>query len=345
MERYKFLIVCPSWVGDMIMSQSLLKYLKELYPNCIIDVLAPKSSLSLHSLMPEVSEALLSDFKHKELNLKKRLRLGKSLQQKKYTHAIVLPNSWKSALVPYSAKIPTRRGWLGEQRYFLLNRTKKLNKKKYPLMIDRFNALASENFDKAPKYSHLYPKLIIPDRLKNSVLEFYKLNQYSKKIIAICPGAEFGPAKKWPPSYYAVFANYFIEKGYNLWILGGPNDTDTAQEILSTIIKKEAIHNFTGSTSLTEAIAILNHSIAVLTNDSGLMHAACALNKKTLVIYGSTSDQFTPPLSDKAKTINVNHLTCRPCFQRACPLKHTNCLNELNPNRVIEEFKNLLDVL
>ena len=343
MSKYKFLIISPSWVGDMIMAQSLFKNLKEQYPNCIIHVLAPKSSLALTTFMPEVSKAILGDFKHNKFNFFKRIKLGKCLRKNNYTHAIVLPNSWKSSIVPFAAGISIRRGWLGEQRYLLLNQYKKLNKNLFPLMIDRFNALTTSKFNASIDPRNLYPEFIIPNDVTTNIIKKFNINNLQEKIITICPGAEFGPAKKWPSQYFAQFTNFYIKQGFRVWILGGPNDIETSKEILKEVNNLNQIEDYTGKTTLIEAIALLNLSKAILSNDSGLMHAASALKKKVLVIYGSTSNKFTPPLSQSAEIIYNEDINCRPCFKRVCPLEHTNCLRDLNPSLVIKKFNELLN--
>ncbi len=340
-ETRKYLIIAPSWVGDMVMAQSLFIYLKQLHSDCIIDTIAPSSSLALTEFMPEINESILGNFKHGESSLSKRYGLGKTLRSKGYTHSITLPNSWKSALIPFSAKISNRIGWKGEVRYGLLNDLRKLDKEKYPLMIERFDALALPKNQSLPK-SLPFPKFSVPATLLNIVQEKFKLNlkNGANKIIALCPGAEFGPAKKWPAHYYAEAAQMLIDHGYQIWLFGGPGDIKTNDEICSKTTTQDSIKikNFAGKTTLPEAVALMHHVDAVLSNDSGLMHIACALDKKTFVIYGSTSDKFTPPLHAKAKTLYLDGLECRPCFKRECPLVHMDCLNKLTPEKVVKEF-------
>ncbi len=342
-NSHKYLIIAPAWVGDMVMAQSLFLYLKQLHPSCTIDLIAPSSSLAMADFMPEITEATLGDFKHGEFSLGNRHRFGKSLRDNGYTHSITLPNSWKSALIPYSAKIPNRIGWKGEMRYGLINDIRTLDKEKYPLMIERFDALAIRKNDPLPK-TLPFPKFTIPRELSHHIQDKFKLRRRSdkaSKIIAICPGAEFGPAKKWPARYYAEVATLLMNAGHTVWLFGGPGDIKTTDEILAHAAK-DNITSFAGKTSLPEAVALLNKADAVLSNDSGLMHIACALDKKTFVIYGSTSDKFTPPLHAGAKIMYLEGLDCRPCFKRECPLGHMDCLNKLTPKKVIQAFNEYL---
>ncbi|HEV2613355.1 MAG TPA: lipopolysaccharide heptosyltransferase II [Gammaproteobacteria bacterium] len=316
------LIIGPAWVGDMVMAQVLFKFIKMRHPDAIIDVIAPDFTRPLLDRMPEISNILSLPFKHGELAISKRWKLGKTLRNQ-YDEAIVLPNSWKSAIIPFAARIKKRTGFRGEFRYGLLNNVKLLNKKLLPLMIQRFAFLGLEKNevlpDKLPK-----PKLIAnPITAESS----------SKKIIALCPGAEFGPSKRWPEEHYATLANKLLEHDFELWLFGSLKDkviTDKINELTNNQCK-----NLAGTTSLSEAIDLLALASLVITNDSGLMHIAAALDKPLIALYGSTDPGFTPPLSTKAKILSID-LYCRPCFQRECPLKHHRCMKDLSPQLVWE---------
>ncbi|MFZ9035624.1 MAG: lipopolysaccharide heptosyltransferase II [Francisellaceae bacterium] len=331
----KYLIIAPSWVGDMVMSQSLYRLIKSHDPKCIIDVLAPAHCAELAHFMPEINEAIISDFKHGQFSLTQRKALGKSLKSKGYTHGIVLPNSWKSALVPFFAGIKKRIGWKGEARYFLLNDIRMLDKKRYQLMIERFCALALPKRAKLPKQLP-WPKFQLRGDL--TIHQRFALD-LDRQYIAICPGAEFGPAKKWPAHYYAEIARYLIDKGYAILLLGGTKDHECCDEIKQHFTD-EPIYNFAGRTRIDEAVQLISICDHVFSNDSGLMHIACALDIPATIIYGSSSDKFTPPLSHNADSVYLDDLPCRPCFKRQCPLGHTNCLNQLTPNIIISSFEN-----
>ncbi len=195
----KVLVVGPSWIGDMVMAQSLFRCLQSLNPAIVIDVLAPDWTRELLARMPEVNQAIAMPIGHGELALGKRRRLGKGLQSESYQQAIVLPNSFKSALIPFFAKIPQRTGWLGEARSWLLNDCRKLDKQQYPLMVERFAALAFPEKSALPE-PLLWPALNISDDTK-SITEKFELKS-ERPIIVFCPGAEFGSSKKWPESYF-----------------------------------------------------------------------------------------------------------------------------------------------
>ena len=327
----KILMVGPAWVGDMVMAQSLFKLVKQQRPHAIIDVLAPAWSMPLLERMPEVNRGLVMPLKHGQFNLGERYRLGKSLRPQHYTEAMVLPNSFKSALVPYFANIPRRTGWRGEMRWGVLNDVRYLDKKRYPLMIERFMALgvpAQATLDT----DYPLPSLQFTRDTQDAALNNHKLTRPARPILVLCPGAEFGPAKRWPEEYYAQLANAKLAEGWDVWLLGSQKDNTATETIMS--LTGERCVNLAGRTSLVEAVDILSLATAVVSNDSGLMHIAAALNKPLVAIYGPTSTTFTPPLHARAKVLQLQ-LDCQPCFQRECPLKHQRCMRDLQPSQVL----------
>ena len=220
---------------------------------------------------------------HGQLALRERYQLGKSLRDKGYQQAIVLPNSFKSALIPFWANIPVRTGWRGEMRYFVLNDVRHLDKKRFPLMIERFMALGltpseSETFFKEGKWdSYPLPELEISMDSCLKALANYQINIPEKPILALCPGAEFGPAKRWPEEYYADIANAKLNEGWDVWLFGSPKDAVAADSIMQST--QNRCVNFTGKTKLEEAVDLLSFATLVVSNDSGLMHIAAALQK------------------------------------------------------------------
>ncbi|MDA8561585.1 lipopolysaccharide heptosyltransferase II [Gammaproteobacteria bacterium] len=329
----KILVVGPSWVGDMVMAQCLFKLLKENNPNTVIDVLAPDWSRPILSRMPEVSSIFSISIGHGKLKLKERYNLGVKFRSKRYDKAIILPNSFKSALITWFARIPIRTGWMREMRYGLLNDYRKLDKEKYPLMIHRFMALGLMPYEKLD-LKFLMPKLRVSPQKQLDSLSKFKLN-IEKPILAICPGAEFGQAKRWPEKYYADIANFKLKQGFSVWIFGSSNDSSIAGSIMA--MTNNHCIDLTGKTNLEEAIDLLALADKVLTNDSGLMHIAAALDRDLIVLYGPTTSSFTPPLTKKAKILTLG-LSCQPCFKRVCPLKHNNCMINLTPEKVLAQI-------
>jgi heptosyltransferase-2 len=321
----------------MLMQPMLLR-LKQRFPECLIDVLAPPWTLSLLKLFPEVSEVIVNPFPHGALHLLARYRLGKQLQTSQYDAAYVLPNSLKSALVPFFAKIPARIGFTGEMRYGLLTDARKLDKRKLPLMVERFAQLAEETGYELPN-GDLHPHLSVTNETRQQVLRKLDLS-LDLPIAVFCPGAEYGPAKRWPVQYFAELAQQLRTQGFAVWLIGSPKDREVAEKIVS--LGNQPVRNLCGSTDLGDAIALLSCASLVVSNDSGLMHIAAALDRPMLAIFGSSSPQFTPPLSVQAKVLKLD-LPCSPCFKRECPLGHFNCMMQLTPSEVGKHVTTILE--
>ncbi|MCF7201093.1 lipopolysaccharide heptosyltransferase II [Pseudomonas oligotrophica] len=334
------LIVGPSWVGDMVMAQTLFICLKRQHPQCNIDVLAPEWSRPILERMPEVRQALSFPVGHGVLDLATRRRVAQGLRGQ-YQQAILLPNSLKSALVPFFAGIPRRTGWKGEMRYGLLNDLRKLDKARYPLMIERFMALAFEPGASLPQpYPH--PQLRIEASSRDQALARFGL-ALDRPVLALCPGAEFGESKRWPAAHFAAVAERKIREGWQVWLFGSKNDHPVGEEILQRLIPglREEASNLAGETSLAEAIDLLSCADAVVSNDSGLMHVSAALQRPLVAVYGSTSPAFTPPLSERVEVVRLG-LECSPCFDRTCRFGHNNCMRELMPEQVVEALERLV---
>lgn len=329
----RVLIVAPAWIGDMVMAQSLYKLLRKKSPDAQIDVLAPASTLSLVSRMPEVSLGIGFKPGHGELNMSYRKGLGEQLESRRYRHAFILPNSFKSALVPFFAGIPVRTGFRGEFRYVLINDMRMLNRSRLPRMVDQFLSLGVPAGAELPEIE--YPQLTANQVNLSHCLETLALDA-DKPVLGICPGAEFGDAKKWPERHFATLAGEAIARGMQVWIFGGPGDVAIGQTIRELVARgaRDHVRNLAGKTSITDVIDLISHCKTVVSNDSGLMHIAAATGRPLIALFGSTSPAFTPPLSDRARIVSDN-LSCSPCFKRNCPLGHKNCLNELLPDRLI----------
>ncbi len=316
----------------MVMAQSLFITLKQEHPDCRIDVLAPAWSFSLLERMPQVSKAIAMPLSHGQFGLMDRIRLGKQLRPEGYDQAIVLPNSWKSAIIPFFANIPLRTGYIGECRWGLLNDARKLDKNVLTMTVQRFVALglSKDMWWLPPEYP--VPAIVIGKDRQQAVIGKFNLTP-SAKILALCPGAEYGAAKRWPAEYYAEVARHKIDQGWQVWLFGSDKDKEVAAQINQATDWN--CTDFTGRTSLAEAVDLMSLAGTVMTNDSGLMHVAAALDKKIIAIYGSSDPGFTPPLNAKAHVISLN-LDCAPCFKRECPLGHTQCLTGIKPDRVLE---------
>jgi heptosyltransferase-2 len=340
-NRRKILVVGPSWVGDMVMAQTLFKLLAGQYPGMELDVLAPDWAAPVLARMPEVRRSVQMPVGHGKLQLRQRYQLGQCLRAEGYHQAILLPNSLKSALVPFFAGIPLRTGWRGEMRYILLNDIRLLNPSRYPLMVERFAALAFEAGAELPPE---LPRPQLSIDLDNQQRLARELALASERpLLGLCPGAEFGPAKQWPAQHYAALAEHYIAMGWQVLVLGSANDSAAAVAIRSALSVSAAAHycDATGITSLVDAVDLLALCRAAVSNDSGLMHVAAAVDRELVAVYGSTSPEFTPPLGERVEIASIE-LSCRPCFERECPLGHLNCLQQLEPERVIGAVERLM---
>lgn len=327
MPAKKILIIGPSWVGDMVLAHSLFQSLKAQNPDTIIDVAAPAWTLPLLARMPEIHEAIALPFKHGQLALLERIRFGRSLKHKGYAQAILLVNSFKSAILPLAAGIPQRTGFLGEFRHGLLNDIRPLDKTKLPRTIDRFVALGMGNQDQAlPRI--VDPKLIADQNNALRVLEKNGINKPTQKVLGLCPGAEYGTAKRWPAEYYAEVANKALNHGWQVWLFGSDKDIPVTTTINDLV--RGRCQDWGGKTNLGEAIDLMSLCDTVISNDSGLMHVAAALDKKLIAIYGSSDPHHTPPMHPDA-VVEYLGLDCSPCFKRECPLGHLNCLKQISP--------------
>jgi heptosyltransferase-2 len=326
-------VVAPSWVGDALMSQPLLTLIKRRDPQAQIDVLGPAWALPIFRRMPEVSGTVESPFAHGELALSKRIRLGRVLRARDYHRAYVLPNSLKSALVPWFAGIPERIGYVGEFRYGLLTAARRLDRAAVPLMVERFAFLADPT-GSTPERPVPRPQIRVAEAESAALTARLGLAA-DKPVVCFCPGAEYGPAKRWPSAHFGALAARLAAEGYAVWLIGSAKERDIGEAIRAA--GGQAAVNLCGRTSLDEAVMLISRAHLVVSNDSGLMHVAAALDRPMVALYGSSSPGFTPPLSDRAKVVKLD-LPCSPCFERVCPLGHFDCMMKLTPERVLKEI-------
>lgn len=329
MKTPALLVVGPSWVGDMVMAQSLFKVLKARAPERAIDVLAPGWSLPLLERMPEVRAGIEMPLGHGRLALGERWRLGRALRGR-YEEAILLPNSWKSAVVPWAARIPRRTGWRGEMRYGLLNDLRRLDKSKLTMTVQRFVALALEPGELLPKIPP--PALEVEPADLAAALAAHGLEKPAgTRLLALCPGAEYGPAKRWPEEKYGELAQEYLHRGWQVWLFGSEKDRPVCDNIAALAA---GCVNLAGRTTLAQAVDLLSLADAVVSNDSGLMHVAAALDRPLVALYGSSDPGFTPPLNARHEILHLG-LECSPCFQRECPKGHLRCLREIAVSEVV----------
>jgi heptosyltransferase-2 len=339
------LIIAPNWIGDAVMTQPLLARLKVQYPNSTIDVLASTWVAPIYRACNEISEVIEAKFEHRQLQWSLRKQIAKELQSKNYQACFVLPNSFKSALIPWLANIPFRIGYRGELRYGLLNLSlENPSKMNRPPMVQHYLALSQlMKEDEENSFSPLTPTLHVSPIAKQSVEHQLAAGKItSSPLFVLCPGAEYGPTKRWPAAHFAKLAQSLVTENANTQVilLGGMGDRELAQDIEMQAQLPSNLHNWCGNTSLDEAIALISMAKAVVSNDSGLMHIAAALKIPQVAIFGSSDPAHTPPLSSTAKVLWLN-LPCSPCHQKICPLGHLRCLNDILPQQVMATLNTL----
>lgn len=319
----RVLIAGPAWVGDMVMTQSLLIALKRRDPEAEIDVLAPAWSLPIIARMPEARRGIELPTTHGELGWGKRRRLGRELQSVGYDRAVVLPRSAKAALVPWFARIPVRTGYRGEFRYGLINDMRPLDKRVLTQTVQRFVALGLPA-DAALPPEVPYPRLTV-DAGRQAALRHEHGLGADEALVALMPGAEYGPAKQWPVAHFGRLAERLANAGLRPVIFGSAGERDLGAAIAAYT---PAAANLCGATELVDVVDLLAGCRAAVSNDSGLMHVAAAVGVPLAALYGSSTPAYTPPLSGRAAVLYLG-VACSPCFERVCPLGHTQCLTRI----------------
>ena len=332
---HRILIIAPNWIGDAVMSQPLLATIKASHPHAVIDVLATPWVAPVYRACSEVAELIEADLRHGQLQWGLRRALAAQIKQRGYASCYVLPNSFKSALIPWLANIPVRIGYQGELRRFLLTETKANSPKTQRIpMVEHYANLCAptRNSDATIRLPHLSPTA---SAMETARTRLEAAGIQTDALVVLCPGAEYGPSKRWPATYFAALTQSILKAKptTSVVLLGSPSDRAIGDAIVSASASDSRIFNWCGATSLDEAIAIIRMCSNVVSNDSGLMHISAALQVPQVAIFGSSDPSHTPPNSTKAIIISL-HLPCSPCHQRECPLGHLNCLNQISPERV-----------
>ena len=321
------LIIAPQWIGDAVMTEPLLRRLHARGERLTVGALpwvAP-----VYRAMPQVGEVIEFPFSHGGLQFKARRAIARQVEGR-FETAYVLPNSLKSALLPFLASIPRRVGYLGEARIGLLTHRLK-NPKTRPPMVAFYSALSGDTDVASDR-----PRLQLPAADVAAALAAQGLQRDSYVVFA--PGAEFGPAKRWPAAHFAALA---AQLDVPVLLLGAAKETALCEEIVVAAGTGRCV-NLAGQTLLLQAFALIASARAVVSNDSGLMHVAAAFGVPQVAVFGSSSPHHTPPLNERARVIWLKDdpqyqppLDCSPCFSRECPLGHTRCLVDIAPQQVL----------
>ena len=324
------LVVAPQWIGDAVMAEPLLAALAARGERLTVAAL-PWVAPAFRA-MPEVGEVVELPFAHGRLDLASRLRVARSIRGR-FERAYVLPNSIKSALLPWLAAVRERVGYAGEGRWGLLNR-RLPNPRGRPPMVAFYGALAGPTFDADAR-----PVLRLADGVVDAALAAANLTRATFWTFA--PGAEYGPAKRWPAAHYSALARALhAADGATVVLLGSKGEASLCDEIAAAA--PGACRVLAGRTSLLDAMALIAASRGLASNDSGLMHVAAAFGVPQVAMFGSTSPLHTPPLNAKARVLWLKEelgLACMPCFDRTCRYGHTLCLASIAPERVGAELQ------
>lgn len=334
------LVISPNWIGDAVMAQPLLRLLHDKRPDRPIDVLAPAWVAPVWRAMRETDRVIEAPFRHGALQLRERWHFAQQLRQRGYAEAYVLPNTLKFALIPWLAGIPKRVGYRGEMRYGLLNIRHHDDRAAPRPMVSFYAALAD-----APARSVAAPGALPRPRLSVSpetiaaVMAHVGLRADSP-LVLFAPGSEFGSAKRWPTTHFAELAKMIQRERADTQIalLGSGKDKEVCGEIAALA---PGVRNLAGVTALDQAVALIARADAMVSNDSGLLHIASALNRPIVAIYGPTDPNHAPPFSDVAQSLFLG-IDCAPCRQRECPLGHHRCMRDISAGMVWEPLKNML---
>ena len=336
MKTQRTLVVGPSWIGDMVLAQSLFITLRRRDPEISIDVVAPRWSRAILARMPEVGDAVEVGVQHGELGLRKRYRVGQRLRDRGYDQAIVLPRSLKSALLPFFARIPRRTGYRGESRYGLINDMRPLDGSLCPQTVQRFVALGQAAGEPVPPPIPS-PRLTLDEEGRERAVKRLGLSG-DRPVIGLVPGAQYGSSRRWPAEKFGELAGKLVEEGYRVWIFGSAADREAAQTILSHCSGN--VLDLTGRTELEEVVDLISLASVVVTNDTGLMHVAGAVGTRVVALYGATTPEHTPSLAESHRMI-YRGIECSPCTARICPFGHKRCLTEIETGEVFEATRTL----
>ena len=331
------LIIAPQWIGDAVMTEPLLRRLAARGEHLTVGALpwvAP-----IYRAMPHVAEVLEFPFAHGGLQWKARRSLARQIEGR-FDVAYICPNSLKSALLPFLASIPKRVGYLGETRVGLLtHRLKNPPKTQRPAMVAFYSALSGDTDISTDR-----PQLQVQE-IDDAV---QKIGLQRGGYDVLVPGAEYGPAKRWPTAHFAQLAQD-LER--TVVLLGSGKEFALCEEIAAPVNANSAgkCLNLAGTTTLTQALSVITAARCVISNDSGMMHVAAALGVPQVALFGSSSPLHTPPLSAKAAVLWLKTnpafqgtFDCAPCFERVCPLGHTRCLTAITPAMVLHQLAHLL---
>ena len=328
-DRRPILLVPYMWIGDFVRCHSVVRVLNARFPDRPVDVLATPLTAPLTDYMPGVRKAVIAELPRGRLALAQQWRLAAALKHEDYGDALVMPRTWKSALLPWLAGIAQRTGFVGEARLLLLNDLR-WGERRLERMVERCVALA------LPRGAPL-PDPIPPPRLAVNAADVAAWRAAHgvdprRQAVALAPGS-VGSSKRWTVEGYGAVAAGLDRQGVAVWVLGGPGEKDLAAEIVRR--SGGSVRDLTGH-DLRNAVLGLAAAQAAVSNDSGLMHVSAALGTPTHGIFGPTDPWLWGPLNPLAAAIETQtDVPCRPCHLPVCPLLHHRCMRDIPADAVL----------
>ncbi|UPJ56538.1 lipopolysaccharide heptosyltransferase II [Bradyrhizobium sp. 192] len=341
------LIIPYMWIGDFVRNHTVVRVLKERWPNRPVDLLTTSLCAPLVDYMPGVREGIVWDLPRGRLAIARQFALGKLLRERNYGTALVLPRTWKAAIAPALAGIPERVGFVGEFRFGLLNRWR-WGEKKLPRFIDKNAVLAQPDGAPLPPEWPV-PQLRVP---AEDIARWRQANGLGAgAAVALAPGS-VGVSKRW--TYYPEAARLLVERGFEVWVVGGPGEKGLAQEIVAAGGSGNAggpgtaggpgVRDLTGTDLRNGVLAMAAAGVAI-SNDSGLMHIAAALGTPTMGIFGPTSPYLWAPLNGLAATVvqDKEVLSCQPCQSTICKMNDHRCMRNIAASEVVGIAQRVLE--
>jgi heptosyltransferase-2 len=336
-DERPILLVPYVWIGDFVRCHTVVRLLKQRWPERPVDVLTSTLCAPLLDYMPGVRAGVVCDLPRGRLAISRHLALARRLREAGYASALIMPRTWKAALAPYLAGIPERIGFVGELRFGLINDLR-FGERRLPRMIDRCAALALPEGAAHP-VAWPQPELKIPQAEAEAWRTRNGLGSDARPIIALAPGA-VGPSKRWPIAAYAEVARALTAQNFTVWVLGSPNESSLAAEIIR--VAGPAVRDLT-SPDLRNAVLALRLARAAISNDSGLLHVAAAMGTPAIGIFGPTSPWHWAPLNPLAAVIETKtELSCRPCHKPTCRFGHHRCMQDIPPHQVLDALRHSL---
>jgi heptosyltransferase-2 len=309
------------WIGDFVRCHTVVRLLRERFPERPIDLLTTTMVAPLLDYMPGVRKGIVFDLPRRRIALPQHRALAALLRAEAYGDALIMPRTWKSALAPFLAGIPRRTGFTGEMRFGLVN-DRRGGEKDLPRMVDRCTALALPKGRLPPRDLPVPQLVVLPEALPPWRARM-NLPADGRPVAVLAPGA-VGPSKRW--TAYGELAARLVEMGLAVWVVGGPGEKDIAADITRYAPQ---VYDLTGA-DLRNAILALASAAVAVSNDSGLLHVAAALGTPAIGIFGPTSPWHWAPLNPIAAVIEPRtDLPCRPCHKPTCRLQHHRCMRDI----------------